>query len=194
MIDGRFSGNITYIVPRFAKSAATLLVSGGNKIIMGETSELGPLDPQIPQSDGNYISAKAAKATLDLIKNQLKDKQNGLEAATILANRINPLVLGQYDSAIKIAQEYQKELLSLRMLKGKSQREISKIVAKFAEGYTHHSRVIGCNEAANILGEENVEIMDSSQREWELIWAFYQNQNNIANLQGLISSNIANGK
>lgn len=48
LLDSQFTGTITYIVPRFAKSAATLLICGGNRIIMSETSELGPLDPQIP--------------------------------------------------------------------------------------------------------------------------------------------------
>jgi hypothetical protein len=190
IIDGRFRGKVTYIVPRFAKSAATLLVCGGDKIMMGETSELGPLDPQIPQADGTYISAKAAKATLDLIKEQLKDKKNGLEAATILGNRINPLILGQYDSTIKIAEEYQRELLSLRMLKGKSKKEVNKIVRKFAQGYTHHSRVIGCAEAAQILGDNNVEVMDPSRREWQLVWQFYEMQRSIADLQRLASLNL----
>jgi len=41
IIDQNFSGTIKYIIPRFAKSAATLLACGGNKIVMGETSEFG---------------------------------------------------------------------------------------------------------------------------------------------------------
>ena len=139
MIHASFTGTITYIVPRFAKSAATLMVCGGNKIVMGETSELGPLDPQIQQDDGNYISAKAVQSTLDLIKEHLRRKdKTGLELATILASRINPLTLGQYQSTLKIAQEYQKELLLLRMFRSKAQ--VNKMVKKFATGYTHHSR------------------------------------------------------
>ena len=49
LIHSSFSGIVKYIIPRFAKSAATLLVCGGNKIVMGDMSELGPLDPQIIQ-------------------------------------------------------------------------------------------------------------------------------------------------
>ena len=127
LIDGHFKGNIKYVVPRFAKSAATLMVCGGNKIVMGETSELGPLDPQIRQDDGSYISAKAVQATLELIKKHLnKEDKHGLELATILASRINPLVLGQYESSIDIAKEYQRELLMTRMLKSKK-KEKSKL-------------------------------------------------------------------
>lgn len=39
------------IVPRYAKSAATLLALGADKIILGEDGELGPLDAQIYDPD-----------------------------------------------------------------------------------------------------------------------------------------------
>jgi len=189
LIDGHFKGNIKYVVPRFAKSAATLMVCGGNKIVMGETSELGPLDPQIRQDDGSYISAKAVQATLELIKKHLnKEDKHGLELATILASRINPLVLGQYESSIDIAKEYQRELLMTRMLKSKKKADVDKIVERFATGYTHHSRVITCVEAKDILGEDNIEILASNSQEWNLIWEFYLNNRNIADLLGVLKN------
>jgi len=189
LIDGHFKGNIKYVVPRFAKSAATLMVCGGNKIVMGETSELGPLDPQIRQDDGSYISAKAVQATLELIKKHLnKEDKHGLELATILASRINPLVLGQYESSIDIAKEYQRELLMMRMLKSKKKADVDKIVERFATGYTHHSRVITCVEAKDILGEDNIEILASNSQEWNLIWEFYLNNRNIADLLGVLKN------
>lgn len=185
MIHSNFSGNIVYIIPRYAKSAATLLVCGGDKIVLGETSELGPLDPQIRQEDGNYISAKAVQATLELIKSHLKkgDKY-GLELATILASRLNPLTLGQYESTINIAQDYQKELLLMRMFKSES--KVDKIVKQFATGYTHHSRVIGCEEAKEILGSDKVEIWLNTSEEWGLLWEFYNNNKTVADLLGAL--------
>lgn len=184
ILNTHFSGTITYIVPRYAKSAATLLVCGGNKIVLGETSELGPLDPQIYQNDGSYISAKAVKSTLDLIKKQLKTREkSGLELAAILASRLNPLVLGQYDSSLDIAKKYQKELLLLRMFK--SPVKVNKIVNKFAEGFTHHSRVIGCEEAKKIFGD-NLEVWESNKEEWKCLWRFYETNRNIKDLIGVI--------
>ena len=189
LIDNHFSGKIKYVVPRFAKSAATLMVCGGNKIVMGETSELGPLDPQIRQDDGSYISAKAVQATLELIKMLLdKDDKHVLELATILASRINPLVLGQYESSIDIAKEYQRELLLMRMFKSKKKSDVDKIVERFATGYTHHSRVISCTEAKDILGEDNIEILSSNSQEWNLIWEFYLNNRNVADLLGVLKN------
>jgi ClpP class serine protease len=36
------------IVPARAKSAATMVCLGADRILMGKTSELGPIDPQVP--------------------------------------------------------------------------------------------------------------------------------------------------
>jgi serine dehydrogenase proteinase len=44
-------GGFTAIVPDYAKSAATLLLLGADKIIIGKNAELGPLDAQVYDSD-----------------------------------------------------------------------------------------------------------------------------------------------
>ena len=43
------SRELTFVVPRWAKSAATLIVCGGDKVLMTQVAELGPLDPQITE-------------------------------------------------------------------------------------------------------------------------------------------------
>lgn len=174
LLHRKFTGKITYIIPRYAKSAATLLVSGGDSIIMGPTSELGPLDPQIPQENGDYISAKAVQSTLDLIKKHIK---TDLKLASVIASRLNPLVLGQYESTLEIAKEYQKELLFLRMYKkGKNNEKIvNDIVNKFAEGYTHHSRIIDYEDAdcCKLI----IEKLDGA--DWNIIWELYMSHTQI---------------
>lgn len=44
-------GKFRLIVPDRAKSAATLVALGANEIVMSTTSELGPIDPQVPPQD-----------------------------------------------------------------------------------------------------------------------------------------------
>src|SRR5438046_8932585 len=41
------TAQLRIIVPDFAKSAGTLMVLGADYIVMSDTSELGPIDPQI---------------------------------------------------------------------------------------------------------------------------------------------------
>ena len=43
---------LTVIVPNQAKSAGTLLLMGAHCILMGPTSDLGPVDPAVPVADG----------------------------------------------------------------------------------------------------------------------------------------------
>ena len=41
--------SVRFVIPNMAKSAATILCLSGDEILMNEQSELGPIDPQIPQ-------------------------------------------------------------------------------------------------------------------------------------------------
>jgi hypothetical protein len=55
----RRSGGFTAVVPRYAKSAATLFALGAEKILLGEDAELGPLDAQFFDFDieEDWVSA-----------------------------------------------------------------------------------------------------------------------------------------
>lgn len=44
--------DVRFIVPSFAKSAATMLVMSGNEILMDRDAELGPIDPQMITPNG----------------------------------------------------------------------------------------------------------------------------------------------
>ena len=62
---------LNFIIPRWAKSAATLLVCSGDKILMSPVAELGPLDPQITQINPlekrlERFSPLHIKSTLDM--------------------------------------------------------------------------------------------------------------------------------
>ena len=45
-------GVLRVIVPHYAKSAATLMALGADSIVMSDSSELGPIDSQVPFPDG----------------------------------------------------------------------------------------------------------------------------------------------
>ena len=100
-----------------------------------------------------------------------KGSNNDLKMATIIASRLEPLILGEYQSTLKIAKEYQRELLFLRMFKRNktNSRLADRIIKKFAEGYTHHSRVIDFEEAKRF--HLNVEFWGNN--DWSPIWNLY---------------------
>lgn len=49
------SGDLEIVVPNQAKSAATVMALGADQLTMGDTSELGPIDPQVELREGDTI-------------------------------------------------------------------------------------------------------------------------------------------
>ena len=95
---------LEFIVPRWAKSAATLLCCAGDKIWMSPTAELGPLDPQITQFNPmenrmERFSPLHIESTLELIR---EEYQNGnQQLADKLMERLQfPLTLGSIKKSL----------------------------------------------------------------------------------------------
>ncbi len=72
------NGKFCVIVPKMAKSAATMICFGANKITMSKTSELGPIDPQIGIYDehGNVVKYLAAHEIIESYNELDKGQSN----------------------------------------------------------------------------------------------------------------------
>lgn len=146
---------LTFIVPRWAKSAGTLLVCSGDQIEMGPISEIGPVDPQITQLNPlekrlERFSPLHIEATLEMIRNEFSNGNQ--ELANGLLQRLQfPLTLGGIHKSLKISKDYISDLLSSRMLSGSTNVELcSKIAETLVEGYADHGYCIEFNEAKRI--------------------------------------------
>ena len=69
---------LEFVIPRWAKSAATLLACSGDLISMTPVAELGPLDPQITQMNPleqriERFSPLHIESTLALIRNEFEN-------------------------------------------------------------------------------------------------------------------------
>lgn len=179
MLNVAVESKLTFIVPRYAKSAATLLACGGDEILMGRSAELGPLDPQI-DFDGIRLSALSVKATLKMLNQEIQD--GNIEIATILANRLNALHLGEINSSLSISKKYLEEILKQRMFKNNQKSEkISSIAKNLTEGYTHHSYVIDINEAKRLGLNANL----LNENEETIVWQIYQNNMVLSQLNNI---------
>jgi hypothetical protein len=58
-------GGFVAVIPRYAKSAATLLTLGADKIFLGRFAELGPLDALLEGADGRLVSALDEVSSLE---------------------------------------------------------------------------------------------------------------------------------
>ena len=146
---------LVFIIPRWAKSAATLLACSGNRILMSPVAELGPLDPQITevnplQQRMERFSPLHIQATLTLIRDEFDGGHEKL-AKGLLERLQFPLTLGSFQKSLDIAIEYLKTLLSTRMITGDNREEKAKAIAeKLTKGYPDHSYCIDADEARNI--------------------------------------------
>ena len=99
---------LTYIVPRWAKSAATLLVCGGDSVMMTPVAELGPLDPQITELNPleqrlERLSPLHIESTFALIRNEFEEGNK--ELAHELLQRLQfPITLGGFIKSLELGK------------------------------------------------------------------------------------------
>jgi len=142
----------TITIPRWAKSAATVIACGADRIEMSPVAELGPVDPQISDSSRKErFSPLHIKKTLDMIAEQFNAGRK--ELADGLLNRLQfPLTLGSFQQSLDIGREYLTRLISSRMLAKASDgnKKSEQIARKLVESYADHGFCIDFQEARQL--------------------------------------------
>lgn len=159
-------GTLTFIVPRVATSAATLMTFAADKILMALPSELSPIDPQIEISPGRFVSAKSLKETLDLFMRLVEHPDISRSTVEAFLQTYPIAEVVDYERLLEHVEELAVELLNLRMIKDRE--KASSIARKFVREFKHHGRAITMDDC--IAFGLNVEEMP--REEWKLVWEF----------------------
>ncbi|MFH0860181.1 MAG: hypothetical protein V1921_03175 [Candidatus Altiarchaeota archaeon] len=164
---------LRFIVPRWAKSAATLLVCGGDEIIMNVTSEIGPLDPQITKIDENeeseeQFSPLCIKQVTDYIDQLYKDGKK--ELADKLVEKIKLYELGDFMRALTVSPVYIKKILQSRMLRDEKEEKIKEVADILTTGFPHHGHCILMDDAKQI----GLKVVTPNKKEWGILWSIWQ--------------------
>ncbi len=172
----QFATNVEALVVNWAKSGATFLCLGADKILMGKNAELGPLDVQLTDPRGSAIPKSAlnvfksleylqryAMETLDLTTALFMLKGNmdipyALEKAlpfvTCVTNplyqQVNPVELGEARRHLAVGEEYSQRIIKRYGYSSVSNSKIETIVKKLVWEYPSHSFVIDLEEASEI--------------------------------------------
>lgn len=185
--------NFYVIVPNQAKSAATMIALGADKIFMSHASELGPIDPIIQYGENNF-PAQAYLNGFYSIKDEILESKNPLLVQTYLPllSKIDPTVVDICERSVADSEIFAIKWLKKHMLRH-DKKQAEKTAAKLsnAEEYLTHSKVIDYNDAKKRL-KLNVQLIDKESDLWKLIWELYvRSQKYIAqgNLTKLLSSN-----
>jgi len=106
------------VVPDFAKSAGTLMVLGADRVVMSDTSELGPIDPQVSLADanGNRIP-HSVQSYLDAYEEHtatLKIEPDNVAAQTML-RKLDPATVKLFQAVKNRARRFAEDHLTRGM-------------------------------------------------------------------------------
>ncbi|MCU1240977.1 MAG: hypothetical protein JWO71_1703 [Candidatus Acidoferrum typicum] len=97
--------SVAFIVPGMAKSAGTIMVMGGDEILMEPgSSSLGPIDAQI-QWEGKVFSAEAFLKGLERIKEEVTSLNSLNRAYIPILQRISPGEIQNAENALSFAKD-----------------------------------------------------------------------------------------
>ncbi|MBZ4402472.1 hypothetical protein [Myxococcus sp. AS-1-15] len=173
----RTAQRVYVVIPRMAKSAATLITLGCHEVIMHPMAELGPIDTQIDIVRDDVVKTLS---TLDALKSleylseyaitNFVNVTTGLRgnnkrlttraASSIAASvtrglvdplfaQINPIQLGEVFRALDLSREYGKRLVQVSYPHLSSDQQTA-LVKTLAESYPAHGFVIDLKEAESL--------------------------------------------
>jgi len=169
------------IVPGKAKSAATMICFGASKIIMGASSELGPIDPQIATSENGVLRRfsvyNIVESYDDLFARAVKEKGNLQPYLQQLAN-YDEREIKEFRAALLLSEDIAIRTLASGMMKGVAKNRIRKKIEIFLtpkRTKTHERPIYG--EEASKCGLA-VELRDVRERFWKEVYQLYIRTNN----------------
>lgn len=157
----QFCDHLHVIIPTKAHSTATLIALGASSIMMTKQATLGPIDPSVngplnPQAPGPNpmarvpVSVESVSGYFDFAKSLgISDEKEVSKLIIDLAEKINPLVLGNVYRSRSQIRMLGKRLLSTHM---SNTQRIDKILDFLCSESGSHDYTINRREAANELG------------------------------------------
>ncbi len=189
-------GKLRVVIPDFAKSAGTLMALGADSLVMSDTSELGPIDPQIVLADGdgnrirysvqNYLDAYAThSATLAVTPTNVP--------AQMMLNKLDPGRVKLFESVRDRARNIAQNQLKRGMFRdgvGNYTKAASALLD--TTRWLTHGQMISWEDAADDEIGLTVEYLEPTSIEWQEYWQLYCLQRlAIGDRQKLFESNYA---
>lgn len=192
-----FGETFNALVPFKSHSAGTLICLGANTLVLGEASELSPVDPstgnqfnpvdEIDKKTRLGISVEEVTSYFDLSKNPAKmaievgeplDSQAVDQdlAFKILAEEVHPIALGNVNRSHTQIRELATRLLNLHYTTDSDNDDgserINTIVNSLTQGRYSHTDILNRKEVQNLLGTDMVKF--ASDEEQDLMLQLYE--------------------
>jgi ATP-dependent protease ClpP protease subunit len=170
------TATLRIVVPDFAKSAGTMMAVGADRIVMSDTSELGPIDPQVALQDGkgnriwhsvqHYLDAYQAAS--DALKVNPSDVP-----AQIMLGKLDPATIKKFESLRDRARRIAEDQLKLGMFRngGNNTKTASELIN--TKKWLSHGQMISWQDAKDPSLELVVDYLAPRSDEWQQIWHLY---------------------
>lgn len=167
---------INILVPYVAYSAATIFTLGADNIIMGQYSNLGPVDPQITsqKKDGNgtlnnlQFGSEDLRYFIEFVKKDIgiKREKNRLKACEELISNVGGNTIGFAKRSQQLSLYLSQKFLSEH---GYNKRKVSKISKRLNSSY-NHAYAVSRKEAI----EMGLKVEKPSEKLEKLMWQVWK--------------------
>lgn len=188
------SSQLRVIVPDFAKSAGTLMALAADQIVMSDSSELGPIDPQITLGDGrgNYMrhSVMNYLDAFEFYSNKLQNNPTDT-VGQLMLSKLDPATVKLFEAVKNRAQRLAEAHLH-RWMFNKTGGNFTEIASKLMDTtqWLTHDQMIGY-QAAQQLGL-HVQYLKPTCEQWRDYWQLYcQQRLAVKDTQKLFESDYA---
>jgi len=141
-----YDKDIRVIVPQISMSAGTMIAFASKEIVMGNHSNLGPIDPQI-----GGLACQAVINEFNQAKEDIRRNPHSAALWQVIISKYHPTFLGACQQAIEWSEKMVFEWLKNNMCEGDIDR-VNKIVSTFSNHTEQksHSRHISKKECKAI--------------------------------------------
>lgn len=175
------TGELRVVVPLYAKSAATLLALGADEIVMGESSELGPMDAQVYIIQDNQDQQVSADHFLRAYKDAREDLASSdpknVQAAQIQLALLSPAFLQHCRDLMEFSQDFASKQLRKYMFRDEHTQNakvwderINLIIENLTSSSRHllHGRMITAHDIKEDTDLQHLKVkeLDSADPYW----------------------------
>ena len=162
------AGGLHVVVPNTAKSAATLIALGADRIVMSDSSELGPIDPQLRFPDGYSVPVFALlRAYAKAEQRCIRHPDNGAFAAEL--GKFNGILVTEMHQVVSRARTCAEKFLARQ---GANYTEVAATLMDI-ERFPSHGQMIDWR-TAQAIGIPQVHPLPRNDPLWRQYWRLYR--------------------
>lgn len=169
------SARFRVIVPDFAKSAGTLIALAADEVVMSDSSELGPIDPQFLKRDGDgnarWHSVLSYLNAYESLSERLREMPEDVPAR-IMISKLDYTTVVQFEAVKNRARKLAEEHLNRWMFQ-KRKGNYTQIASELMDTnkWPAHGQMINWEDAQE-MGLE-VKYLEPASEEWRAYWSLF---------------------